>query len=278
MSRSASDGSGGALASAAVPATTAEVRPATFRAWLRSVFGRREGLVPLAVLACFAAADLTVRAIDDRLSGNFAHIEQIPTLIADAAGGKGPSLLLLGNSLTNNGLTPPGQLAGAPLRAAKVTPDATALWDWRCLVEHQVLDDPFTPLRRRRHRLPLAPAERPDGRRRVAARHVLLHLAGRRPTGRHRPHPRAGRGVRRRSPLAHLRDPRRASQWADGPPRSWLPSPYAGGQCAGRRAGRRRVRRAGAEPDLHVARRAGRSDCGTAGAAGRNGHAGQQAV
>ena len=135
MSRSVPDG--GVLAAAA-PAG----RPATFGAWLRSVFGRREGLVPLAVLACFAAADLTIRAIDGRLSGNFAHIREIPGLIAAAAAGEGPSLLLIGNSLTNNGLTPPAQLAGAPLRAAKVTPDATALWDWRCIVEYQVLDDP----------------------------------------------------------------------------------------------------------------------------------------
>lgn len=134
MSRSVPDG--GALAAAAAP------RPATFGAWLRSVFGRREGLVPLAVLAGFAAADLLVRAIDGRLSGNFAHIKEIPGLIAAASRGDGPSLLLIGNSLTNNGLTPPGQLAGAPLRAAKVTPDATSLWDWRCLVDHQVLADP----------------------------------------------------------------------------------------------------------------------------------------
>jgi hypothetical protein len=142
MNRAVTDGGGTMAPAAPIGAAPPEPRPVTFPAWIRSVFGRREGLVPLIVFAGFAAADLFVRGIDGRLSGNYAHIREIPALIAEAGRGPAPSLLLLGNSLTNNGLLPPAQVAGAPLRAAKVTPDATALWDWRCIVEHQVLSDP----------------------------------------------------------------------------------------------------------------------------------------
>jgi hypothetical protein len=50
---------------------------------------------------------------------------------------------VLGNSLTNNGIAP--QIVTAELQdvsVAKVAPDATGLWDWKCLLDHQVIERP----------------------------------------------------------------------------------------------------------------------------------------
>jgi hypothetical protein len=104
-------------------------------AW-RAPFGRVLILVALGIVV----SDVTLRVIETRLSGNLAHVAEIPSLVDAAAATRRPALLLLGNSLTNNGI------AAEPLRAAhplgpiaKLTPDGTNYWDWQCILEHQVL-------------------------------------------------------------------------------------------------------------------------------------------
>ena len=99
------------------------------------------GKVLIIVVLGIVASDLLLRSIETRLSGNLAHVAEIPRLIDAAAATDRPTLLLLGNSLTNNGI------AAEPLRAVhgnwsvtKITPDGTAFWSWKCILEHQVLD------------------------------------------------------------------------------------------------------------------------------------------
>ena len=102
--------------------------------------GSIELRVVLAVLALLALVDVGLRLMDSRLSGNLAHVEAIPEIVAEAGQPERRSLLVLGNSLTNNGVAPEVVNARLPeLTVAKVTPDATGLWDWQCLLDHQVI-------------------------------------------------------------------------------------------------------------------------------------------
>ena len=96
-------------------------------------------LLAAALFATFLLLDLGLRAADDRLSGNLAHIGEIPSLVGDLGSqGSAQATLLLGNSLTNNGVDA-AQLAQP---VGKVTPDGSSLWDWKCIVEKQLLDHP----------------------------------------------------------------------------------------------------------------------------------------
>ena len=110
------------------------------RTKLGTVLGSTEARVVAALLALIALVDVALRLTDSRLSGNLAHVEAIPEIVAEAGRPTQNSLLVLGNSLTNNGVSPDvvhARLANVTL--AKVTPDATGLWDWQCLLDHQVV-------------------------------------------------------------------------------------------------------------------------------------------
>ena len=105
-------------------------------AW-RAPFGRVLILIAMGIIA----SDLTLRAIETRLSGNLAHIAEIPALIDAAAATDRPTLLLLGNSLTYNGIASESLHAvHAQGPVTKITPDGTNYWDWQCILEHQVLE------------------------------------------------------------------------------------------------------------------------------------------
>jgi hypothetical protein len=100
-----------------------------------------ETRVVFALLAAIALVDIGLRLVESRLSGNLAHIAEIPGLIEAAGRPESHSLLLLGNSLTHNGVSASvigGVLPGVSV--AKVTPDGTGLWDWQCLLDHQVIE------------------------------------------------------------------------------------------------------------------------------------------
>jgi hypothetical protein len=97
--------------------------------------------VVVALLAGIALVDIGLRLAEPRLSGNLAHVAEIPELIAAAGNPQRHSLLLLGNSLTHNGVAPAVIGAALPdMSIAKVTPDGTGLWDWQCLLDHQVVE------------------------------------------------------------------------------------------------------------------------------------------
>lgn len=100
-----------------------------------------ETRVVFALLAAIALVDIGLRLAEARLSGNLAHVAEIPELIAVAGQPQRHSLLLLGNSLTHNGVAAPVINRVLPdMTIAKVTPDGTGLWDWQCLLDHQVVE------------------------------------------------------------------------------------------------------------------------------------------
>jgi len=108
---------------------------------LSTLLGATETRVVFALIALIALVDVGLRLTDSRLSGNLAHVEAIPKIIAGAGRPEQTSLLLLGNSLTNNGVAPAVVNAALPnVAVAKVTPDATGLWDWQCLLDHEVIE------------------------------------------------------------------------------------------------------------------------------------------
>lgn len=110
-----------------------------FSAQLRS----SEARVVLGLLALIVFVDVGLRLAEGQLSGNLAHIADIPEIVADVGKPEHESLLLLGNSLTNNGVA--AQLVSEEipqLAVAKITPDATGLWDWQCLLDHQMIERP----------------------------------------------------------------------------------------------------------------------------------------
>ncbi|HWK50249.1 MAG TPA: hypothetical protein VNR40_10200 [Steroidobacter sp.] len=100
-----------------------------------------ETRVVLALLGLIALVDVSLRLAEPRLSGNLAHVAEIPELVAAGGVPQRHSLLLLGNSLTNNGVAAPVINAALPeMSIAKVTPDGTGLWDWQCLLDHQLIE------------------------------------------------------------------------------------------------------------------------------------------
>jgi hypothetical protein len=100
-----------------------------------------ETRVVVALLAMITLVDVGLRLAEPRLSGNLAHVAEIPELIAVAGQPQRQALLLLGNSLTNNGVSPQVINTALPdVTIAKVTPDGTGLWDWQCLLDHEVVE------------------------------------------------------------------------------------------------------------------------------------------
>jgi len=111
------------------------------RTQLSTLLRATETRVVFALLASIALVDLGLRLVDSHLSGNVAHVESIPAVVAEAGRPEQRSLLLLGNSLTNNGVAPQIVTQELPsLKLAKVTPDATGLYSWQCLLDHQVIE------------------------------------------------------------------------------------------------------------------------------------------
>lgn len=110
---------------------------------LSTIWRATETRVVFALLASMALVDVGLRVADSRLSGNVAHVESIPEVVEQVGQPVRRSLLLLGNSLTNNGVAPHVLAAELPgVALAKVTPDATGLWSWQCLLDHHVVEHP----------------------------------------------------------------------------------------------------------------------------------------
>jgi hypothetical protein len=86
-------------------------------------------------------SEVLLRSVEKRLSGNLQHIGEIPSLMDEAEASGRPALVVLGNSLVNNGIAaePLGSLYPAGT-VIKITPDGTRFWDWQCLIRHQILE------------------------------------------------------------------------------------------------------------------------------------------
>lgn len=101
---------------------------------------RQTLLVMLWTGAALLSMELLARVVTPGLSGNLAHVARIPAIVEQAAQASDPAVLLVGNSLTNNGVDADMLTRELPgLHIAKVTPDGTSLWDWQCILRHQLL-------------------------------------------------------------------------------------------------------------------------------------------
>lgn len=107
------------------------------------------------VIVCVACVllltEIGLRSTESFLSGNLNHIHQIPA-IASKFGATEPSVLFLGNSLTNNAIDPLsfrkpyGILHGrAPDVVEKITPDGTSLSDWYCIYRNFIAGQKTEP-------------------------------------------------------------------------------------------------------------------------------------
>lgn len=98
------------------------------------------GKVVFAIALGVVLSDVTLRALEKKVSGNLAHVAEIPSLLDEAAALQRPTMLVMGNSLTNNGVAP--ELLRTVRNqgsVTKITPDGTNFWDWQCLIRHQVM-------------------------------------------------------------------------------------------------------------------------------------------
>jgi hypothetical protein len=108
---------------------------------------KQEVLLVISLIFIMLFIELMLRSQASNLSGNIRHIRQIPE-IASRLNQQTPSLLFLGNSLTNNGIDPAVFQARLPdLKTRiveKIVPDASSLSDWYCIVSNNIasLDHP----------------------------------------------------------------------------------------------------------------------------------------
>lgn len=107
------------------------------------------------VIFCVACVllltEIGLRSTESFLSGNLNHIHQIPAIASKLTAAE-PSVLFLGNSLTNNAIDPlafrkpydilQGQ---SPDIVEKITPDGTSLSDWYCIYRNFVADRKSAP-------------------------------------------------------------------------------------------------------------------------------------
>lgn len=89
------------------------------------------------------ACEMMIRGFATELSGNINHIETFPETAFKIAGSNKKSVLFLGNSLTGNAINPDVFTESASesgvgnVNAYKFVPDATAIWDWYCIVKNE---------------------------------------------------------------------------------------------------------------------------------------------
>jgi len=107
--------------------------------------------VVAATLAILTAAEIAIRALETRLSGNIAHMRAIPEIAKELDAADGARVLILGNSLINNAVREQrfaGLIDGAglgPTEVREVTPDATSLWDWHFIVRNSFVEPSRVP-------------------------------------------------------------------------------------------------------------------------------------
>jgi hypothetical protein len=99
----------------------------------------------LALLAILAS-DITVRALESRLSGNVANISDYPQLVTQLGEFPGEKIAVVGNSLIGEGFDPgvflgewaPADRNAGPAHAIKLVPDGSGIWDWHCVIDYHL--------------------------------------------------------------------------------------------------------------------------------------------
>jgi len=105
----------------------------------------------LFVLLAVFVSDVLLRSMENMLSGNIAHVNEITELVEDYDSSSDNSLLFLGNSLTNNGVDLPlvNELLpanGIPVGdSTKLVPDATTIWSWSCVLKNHFFNNETSP-------------------------------------------------------------------------------------------------------------------------------------
>lgn len=107
---------------------------------------KNEGRVFVALLAILLVVEMGIRVFETHLSGNISHIFSIPQIARQIDHfDQGPAIVFMGNSLTNNAIDSTlvdellqDQLIN-PTQTSKVTPDGTALSDWYCIYQNQLM-------------------------------------------------------------------------------------------------------------------------------------------
>ncbi|MBT3029907.1 MAG: hypothetical protein N0E58_10215 [Candidatus Thiodiazotropha endolucinida] len=101
-------------------------------------------LITLAVV--LFSAEALLRSIEGSLSGNISHVIEIPELSERFDQSDEPGLLVLGNSLTNNGIDATLLKSGLEAQGLayptveKMVPDATTIWSWSCILRNRIYD------------------------------------------------------------------------------------------------------------------------------------------
>jgi hypothetical protein len=107
------------------------------------------------LIACFLLVlEVGIRVSASTLSGNIQQINKIPYISQELSENNGVdnnTVLFLGNSLLGNAVNLElfvkdiKQVMSDGVAAYKVTLDATALWDWYCIVKNNFADSDYAP-------------------------------------------------------------------------------------------------------------------------------------
>ncbi len=97
-----------------------------------------ETKVVLAVIVAIVLLELMIRNVAVFFSGNIKHIQSIPSITENlfTEEPEKTPILFIGNSLTYNGIDLPtfehelNYLSQSNIKAAKITPDDTGIWEW----------------------------------------------------------------------------------------------------------------------------------------------------
>lgn len=119
-----------------------------------SIFSFRGELKVLGLAALvLLGAELGVRALEPRLSLDVQHVNAIPGIVAELSAQPGRHLLLLGNSMTREGIEvetlasvwKQQGVRAADLAVARVYPDSTQLLDWHYLYRRHLAGEAARP-------------------------------------------------------------------------------------------------------------------------------------
>ncbi|MCM8885155.1 MAG: hypothetical protein LC541_17965 [Candidatus Thiodiazotropha sp.] len=102
--------------------------------------------VLLTLLIVLVVAETLLRLVESHLSGNVAHIQEIPELSAQYDQYSEPGILFLGNSLSNNAIDAPLFRSEMDEQGVvfsvieKIVPDATTIWSWSCILRNRIFE------------------------------------------------------------------------------------------------------------------------------------------
>lgn len=102
-------------------------------------------------LLIVAGVEIALRAVESRLSPNIEHVKSIPEIVEKLAASSPNSLMIIGNSLANDGVSADelrqsavdnGYVIG---NVAKLVPDTTTIWSWYCIQQNHIATQKDAP-------------------------------------------------------------------------------------------------------------------------------------